>query len=291
MKRQVNDAVDSSPASGHCEAEDTICPVCQVLAVPPVTVTPCGHTLCGECFTTLRTRGASIGDTHNTLNFRCPRCRRAVTAFAVSDSLRRIVLAKAPETLDKGDGVALVVRELDERFMATLHHDMPGEAPPMLREIYDAHMDDEERDGAVLHSNLHTPHILSAILDPYYMGTLRLMLDNSSMTIRRLNNVPPTSILRYDIRLHDGELSGSDDEERSIARTLDLVNCRIPRDLRMWTRRDDVFTYHYWRAHLSPDIEEAFIADMSNRGVRCESVPRGYLLTLPDAEKQRFLAE
>lgn len=281
-------------------------------AVPPVTLVPCGHTLCGQCFTTMRRRAQELipapQRTRTEPIVRCPGCRRTVTNHTVSDALRRLVLECAPERVPHGAGAddTEATATLDSEFMDVWRSRLPEPGEPTMREIYDAHTsDDEGRDsedtGEYFFAQTHQGLALDI---PTYLALPDGELIRTTYTrdpvlgrvavaqwVRRIEpGIVDLQRQRAEAAQRRGEDGDINRARAMIDQALAMIDRRIPRDLRQWTAAPDGthWEYKYWRAPLIENVETAFFERMNEQGVECAREQGGYMLTLPTDQRSRF---
>jgi len=131
MKRSC--ASSSSNNIVVIEAELPDCPICKLSVTLPISLVPCGHTLCVSCLQELRLRANSHNRPLRTA-FRCPLCRRFSSSYIVSEFLRDLVSKTNALT------------ESDTEFIQSHIAALPLPADPTNREIRSAFEDDDDDD-------------------------------------------------------------------------------------------------------------------------------------------------
>jgi SNF2 family DNA or RNA helicase len=87
-------------------AENFECPVCFDANLNPTIITPCGHTVCGECVQKLLDPTRGIRDGREVAGAaRCPQCRGELKAAMITD-YKHFCRVYAPEMLDPADRTA-----------------------------------------------------------------------------------------------------------------------------------------------------------------------------------------
>ena len=88
------------------DAENFECPVCFDADLNPTIITPCGHTVCGECVQKLVDPTRGIRDGREVAGAaRCPQCRGELKVATITD-YKHFCKVYAPEMLDPADGSA-----------------------------------------------------------------------------------------------------------------------------------------------------------------------------------------
>ena len=87
-------------------AENFECPVCLDADLNPCIITPCGHTVCGECVQKLLDPTRGIRDGREVAGAaKCPTCRGELKAAMITD-YKHFCRVHAPEKLDPADRTA-----------------------------------------------------------------------------------------------------------------------------------------------------------------------------------------
>jgi len=97
------------------------CPICKTVVSLPISLVPCGHTVCSACLTELRTRAGTSERPLHTI-FRCPLCRRLSTSYIISEFVRELV------------SNANALSKTDVEFLNSHVAALPNPSGPTIRE-------------------------------------------------------------------------------------------------------------------------------------------------------------
>jgi len=273
-----------------------VCGVCLEVAVPPVVLAPCGHVVCHHDFEQLRERAARVRVPTGSYGFRCPECRRTVVSHAIVEAMRATSLATAPSMVRDRPK-----HEIDAEAMRRHAATLPAPAEPSFGDFVNAHVEDEDVAANVARppfSVVRMPGVAMASMQVAVIGDDSLGRDIQ----RRVREALELAGLVHhgSVRADDDASSASGHQAAQVAHnfvrdSVDLLEARVPQDLRMWTREGSVpericYKYTYYRPSIPARLSEEFVRRMGERGVSVERVERGYELTLPLENENLFLS-
>ena len=296
------------------------CPVCKCsVAVPPISLDVCGHTLCAECLDGMRRTEGTL-NRPRVAGFRCPVCRRLAHRYLVSMPLR----ALAQQRYDADDV------ERDRVFMRRYEAEGDGPAPPTRVEhrralLAEAGVEDFGGDGPHYYAAETLSQSNHAL--PYYAGSLD---ENPSLhsVARNASHGPMTftihgssaaqeplsqaashfsrRLIELAIPLVRAAAADAAAAESGAARpppTIDervaALENRVPLNLAEWdVLRDSdavsspdplAYTYTLYReTPMDEPLRRAFSVRMGEQGIACRRVSSGYRLTLLHENRHRY---